>query len=421
MDHIKYIFRTLRKEHKIFWFYNINQEQSWNTSKAIPSFTNEEQNVLMVQQEQQLLILSEEEDTVILRHSPDPAFLSYLQKLKGFLPQIIEIDLKEPFHWELVSNSLRPLFVPFIMTEEIAGECKMREIELFGAQFELVKCLNDKLFVRQLALENNFEVPYGKVCNNINDLKHTYDLIVSSGYEKSILKIPYGSSGKGIRVFHNRTQFESAFLYIQKRVESFEVLLEAWHPWCNSLNAQIWIGDEDYSILGITEQRVNSDGVYLGTLYTPDVSVEVTEKYLDNMSKLAKILQTLGYRGILGVDSILTNESKGLIPIIEINARFTQVTYLLGLVTKFKTSFKWVESSFFRFESLNDYDFDYVHEWLSTRLQHRKFTIYTFAKSNTGVKTIYRLYVLFYSNQYEEIISSISLSRSVNSISFDKR
>lgn len=52
------------------------------------------------------------------------------------------------------------------------------------------------------------------------------------------------------------------------------------------------------------------------------------------MHRIIELLYDEGYRGVVGVDSII-DENEQLIPIIELNARFTQVTYLLPLICRF--------------------------------------------------------------------------------------
>lgn len=57
--------------------------------------------------------------------------------------------------------------------------------------------------------------------------------------------------------------------FIERRNIETDLLLEGWHPIKRSLNAQLLIQEEGSHLLSITEQKINEDGIYLGTDFAP--------------------------------------------------------------------------------------------------------------------------------------------------------
>jgi hypothetical protein len=398
----KQLFDT-QKEQNI-WVFNINEEQRWSSSREFPSVSDHDQMELVQQQEQQMLFLAKPNDTIVWSRYPDEGFLRYIKKQGVTIPNIEILDGSREF----IGEHQDEMIIPYVLTEEFDH---VFERCFFKSPPELVKNLNNKFITRQLAQSNNFRVTTGFICKTIEQLQQCYEKLTQIGFSKCVIKIPHGSSGKGLRVIDNYTFFKIFLKYIGRRSNDFEFLLEGWHPVKQHINAQLLIQEHKIEILYVSEQRIDVNGVYRGTNYVPAFEARIIEKYQDEMLRLGAILQKSGYRGICGVDSFI-DEQGVLYPIIEINARFTQVTYLLSLIQKFSEQSKLMESRFIRFESIVDYNFGEIEEILNRCLEPNEtnhYFVYTFAKKRIEQKgkTIYRIFVMFYGNDEGKIQNMI--------------
>src|SRR5690606_18775877 len=134
-------------------------------------------------------------------------------------------------------------------------------------------------------------------------------------------------------------------------------------------------------------------GVYIGTNYTPFYKKKTIHEYSEEVMKVGQIIRNLGYRGFAGIDSIIDIHGD-LYPIIEINARFTQVTYIISLIETLKRRFRFVESRFVQFESRFDIGFREICNKMERMFGNDDSTevlIYTYAKNNFNTKTVYRV------------------------------
>lgn len=387
---------------RVLWHANINEDQHWNETALFPSFANPQQLTLIEQQEQQLLWIAEPQDIVWLQHPPEPQFLEYVNGYRDKLPQIcVASDAGQVADCTAKLLPETFTFMPFILTSDYVALAEQYEWGLIDANAELVKHMNSKYVTRRLAEENGFCVTQGKFCSNPEELIEAYGEIRAAGFAKAVLKQAYGSSGRGLTMVENENKFRQLSSYIRKRSASFELLLEAWHPIKQSLNAQLWLGADSVHLLAVTEQRINEYGVYIGTNYAPHYDAAVMELYRAEMLRLGAVLRERGYRGIAGIDSILDDKNI-LYPVIEINGRFTQVTYLLPFIETLLPFYNYVESRYIRFETSEKLSFDEMKSRLEAELQpdgEHQFTIYTFAFCNQPHTNLYRIFVLFYGNE----------------------
>ncbi|OAB27084.1 hypothetical protein PMSD_24230 [Paenibacillus macquariensis subsp. defensor] len=395
-------FRRARSE-CVLWHANINEDQQWNETVLFPSFTNVQQLMLIEQQEQQLLWIAEPHDIVWLQHSPDPQFLAYVKGHRDKLPHIcITSDTNHVAEYVSRLSPKKVTFMPFILTSDYVALAEQYGWDLIDSNAALVKHMNSKYVTRRLAEEHGFCVTQGRFCRNPEELIETYREIRTAGFAKAVLKQAYGSSGRGLTVIENEDKFRQLSSYIRKRTTCFEeLLLEAWHTIKHSLNAQLWIEQDSVYLLAVTEQRINKYGVYIGTNYTPHYDVHVMEHYGAEMLRLGAVLQQSGYRGIAGIDSILDDTDK-LYPVIEINGRFTQVTYLLSFIETLLPIYKHVESRYIHLETQDKVSFEEIKSRFEAELhpdEEHQFTIYTFAFCNLPHTNLYRIFVLFYGNE----------------------
>ncbi|USK44117.1 ATP-grasp domain-containing protein [Cytobacillus oceanisediminis] len=386
--------RNLTKKKKRAWLYNISDEQSLN-SMILPNIVDKEANHLMQYQEQQMLFLAAKEDLVIFKNSIEGDYLEYLNQ---WINKSV-IIYNEQYHTHPMEEYD---IVPFIH----CGEAASLNQNTFGVEPEIGLLFNDKLYTRKFSEEHGFNITPGKICKKMKEVEDFYNVLEPQSIV--VLKTSYGSSAKGIKVLKSDIEFKRFMKVLKRRnQENCNLAIEKWLENSTTINCSMIIDENIVEIINITQQLISENtGKYIGTNYTPNFEEDILLNYKNEMFKLGNILQRFGYKGVLGVDSII-HENK-LYPIIEINARFTQVIYLNNLVENLKVDYNAnsIVTSYRNFKLKNDCSFSLIKEYLDKKLNpddKSGYIIYTFGKIQGEQYTSYRVYVLFYGDNSEKV------------------
>lgn len=393
-------------EETVYWLMNINQEQVWNDRPYFPSVTDRQQLELVRQQEQQLLLLALPNEKVLLTHEPDTTFMAYLKKMGFKLPEII-VNKSGVLNPQIFSPGL---LIPYIHSEETEQITRQTAgIKVFGSNYKLVKQLNNKYKVRKLMEKHGVNITQGRFCSCIDELKQAYLFLRSEGFNRCVIKIPYGSSGKGLQVIKDEEAFYNLSKFIARRSNRFELLIEGWYPTERSLNSQFLILNQQIHLLAITEQMINDHGVYLGTNFTPQIPKPILVEYMEKVNSVAKLLRSIGYTGFFGIDSII-DTTGSIFPVIEINARLTQVTYLLELVNLLQQNYKFIQSKYLDIRIQREYTFHDIYQRLNDLIPQnsgQRFIVYTFGKIRTSLDSRYRIFVVFAANSQQDLLKML--------------
>ncbi|MBH0357133.1 ATP-grasp domain-containing protein [Bacillus toyonensis] len=375
------------------WFYNIVDEQKMNNGN-IPNVIDDQSAELIQFQEQQMLFLADLDDLVVINKLVDDEFLNYLSTFLS-LPKIVDMKELTNLHEEIQ-------VYPFINSSNVKNYSK----NIFGPTTDLALKLNDKLFVRNLVRKNDFNVTDGYICDSIDGLVKAYD-ILKDEYKRIVIKSSYGSSAKGIRVIKSEKEFNRLVQFIERRKgNTVDFIIEGWIEDARCINSQIYIKENGIEIINITEQIIDENGVYIGTNYLPNYNEKILTEYKNEIKRLGDILYHLGYRGVCGVDSII---SKNIIyPVIEINARFTQVTYLSEFVKNIikKDNCTIVESNQINFKTTKYYNFNEFKEALDQCINpdsQNNYYLYTYGVSQKQNIYSFRAYLLFYGSDPDKV------------------
>lgn len=371
---IKYLTQD-RDKGIIIWLCNIGAEKYWNRLSAGVVDRNEDIPVNRI--EEMNLLVCREQDIMILRKKPEEEYLDNLKRLGFSIPRIItpgEADLLTPIS-ELVAKdegllkSLKAIaaekenvyFVPYAVTyleEEIAEKAGLK---LMGAPSQVNARINDKIFNREISLELGFNVCKGKVCSSVEELRQEY-LELTAGepfFEKVIIKEPNGASGKGLYVIEDKEKLEASLRMITRfsrgRPDS-KWLVEGWYKKKFDINYQIYVSPKGEVDVFSIKQQLLRDTVYIGSVMPPRIDQKTMDSYVEYGRIVGKHLYKMGFTGVAGIDSIITEQDE-IIPIIEINGRFTLSTYISFISQILKD--KKVLSRYFRL--LPDHDVGYSH------------------------------------------------------------
>lgn len=330
----------------IIWLCNIGAEKFWN--KVNSGIVDKIEESLVNRVEEMNLLICRRQDIMILREQPDPDYLDYLNTLGFSIPRIVtpaNADALTPIS-ELVLNDQRLLeelqdmggntpwvyFVPYAVTyleEKIAAYCGLKMI---GAPAAVNAVVNDKIGNREIAEKLGLECCKGRICNTIDEVRQEYFELIRNEpfFAKVIIKEPYGASGKGLYIIESEDRLDSTLAKLArfaKNKPDSRWLVEGWYPKKADVNYQIYISSEGtVNTFSIKEQRLR-DTVYIGSKVPPELAPEILESYQRYGEKIGRYLFEMGYSGVAGIDSIITSNDV-IIPIIEINGRFTLSTYI---------------------------------------------------------------------------------------------
>lgn len=333
--------RREEQESVIVWIFNIGAEKYWNDIEGL--ITDKKEDVIVNHVEEMNLLVTQKQDYLILRKKPCKAFLSVLKENGFEIPHIIcpEIEDEEKSISELVLEDEKLLdylkkiagenvfFVPYAVSfleERIALKCNLK---LIGNSSEKSSQLNNKIFSKKVAHDLGFYTPESFICHNADEVKNAYKKLHET-YESIIVKMPCNASGKGMWVIDDERKLKTVSLIINrfaKGKENISWLVEGWLLKKKDLNFQIYISEKgDIEIFSIKEQIVDGT-VYIGSFIPANLTNEQKNECIQAGTKIGEYLFSKGYNGVFGVDALITSDDK-LVPIIEINGRFTLSTYI---------------------------------------------------------------------------------------------
>lgn len=358
-----------KSSYRIIWLCNIGAEQFWND--VAYGVVDVHENRIVNRMEEINLLLCREQDLMILREAPDPLYLETLKKMGFQIPSILtpkdrnssmsisqlvlsDTELLQQIQ-SFADKEEEVFFVPYAITyleEEISRMCGLN---LVGGRSELNKTINDKIFNREISNSLGYQMTKGKVCTSYKEIEEAY-IEFSELFECVVIKDPYGASGKGLYIIQNLEELRLCFgRRLRSKLEQGKSwLVEGWYKKQKDLNYQIYIPDQgDVETFSINEQMI-TETIYTGSMIPARISEALAAEINQKGKEIGKYLYQLGYRGIAGIDSILTDRNE-LIPIIEINGRFTLSSYLSFLKDYFGE--KKMLSRYIRFITSTPFDY----------------------------------------------------------------
>lgn len=360
---VKYL-TSDRDKGRIVWLFNIGAEKYWNEANS--GVVDRSENAVVNRIEEMNLLISRKQDYVILRRMPDKYYLNMLEEMGFSIPAILtpkDADELTPIS-ELVLRDealLRELksiqaqnenvfLVPYGVTyieEEIARKTGLK---LIGAPSEICSRVNNKISNRLISERLDLPLCKGEVCSSADEIRAAYYKLTNQTpfFEKVIIKEPTGASGKGLYIIDCKERLESVLRLITRMSRGktgCKWLVEGWYKKKEDLNCQVYISPKGSVDVFSIKQQLLRDTVYFGSKISPDLDDELINTYAKYGMMIGKYLFNAGYTGVAGIDSIVSSDNV-LIPIIEINGRFTLSTYISFLNSIFKN--KKILSRYFR-------------------------------------------------------------------------
>jgi len=335
-----------KKPYRVWWS-NIGCEKYWNEdAQLLPRFVNENEQNIIKGMEQLCLLIASQDDLVILSEKPPQIMLDNLKLAGKKIPEIIVTsvashesitqnilhDEKIISHLTQVGKEKEVVLLPFGITgyeEELA---KSIDGKLLGASSKITSWVNNKVNDRYLSELAAFPTTEGRVCCNLDEVERAYRALASDQTTgRIVVKEPYGASGKGLYIIEDEKNLNFLLRYLKrKKIESFQLIVERWYKTLLDVNYQVFIRDDGKVYYVPPKAQIVKRGIYTGCDGIGDSSWltnEQREYFYFAAENIANLLYQKGYWGMASIDSIVTEE-KGIIPIIEINGRFSLSTYI---------------------------------------------------------------------------------------------
>ena len=355
-----------RDQEVIIWLFNIGAEKYWNAVAA--GVTDRTENRIVNRVEEMNVLLCREQDVMIIRELPDEQLLEQLSDWGFSIPQFrvpagVETDPDTPIAElvlqdeelcaelaHLAAQRHNTVFVPYAVTEieeKIAARCGL---VIPHASSDICAAINDKIANRLLALQLGLPVCAGEICSSIAEIEEVYTRLTSTPpyFTKVIIKDPFGASGKGLYIIEDKTRLQALLNRLNRaarnRPES-RWLVEGWYSKKADLNYQVYVAPNGEIDVFSIKQQVLRDTVYIGSVMPPELDDATLTQIQAYGTTIGKRLFELGYSGVAGIDAIITDNDE-LMPIIEINGRFTLSTYIsfvdriLGKAIRFSRYFR---------------------------------------------------------------------------------
>ncbi len=330
----------------IVWLFNIGAEKYWNPVHA--GIVDRSEDRIVNRVEEMNLLLCRPQDILILREQPDERYLAKLEEWGFSVPQFLvpehgdedlpisELVLRD----EKLQRRLADLaadredvhLVPYGVThleEQIAANCRLR---LHGAPSQVNTVVNDKIFNRVMAEQLGFEVCQGKICHSVEEVRAACDELMNRPpfFEKVIIKEPYGASGKGLYIVESADKLSSILARISRfsrRNSEAKWLVEGWYRKKADINYQIYVSPEGAVDVFSIKRQILRDTVYIGSQMPAELDDAELQSYRAFGEAIGAYLFSIGYVGVAGIDSIIAEDGR-IIPVIEVNGRFTLSTYI---------------------------------------------------------------------------------------------
>lgn len=296
------------------------------------------------------------DDLVVLRTQLEPEYQAWLRShglgsdnvveykassKKMTLSELI-VDNPEPIKKFIKKFDRKPVYIPWFSGHMENEAAKVLGAELFGAsEAETIK-YNDKASFKAICQE--LDIPVVKGCAfEINSEKsensHKFKDIIENYLPTSMEVIIRGTLGEaGMSLY--RTRGDDIGRLYRQIAETGEkvVIIEPFLDVIVSPNDQ-WAIDRkgEISHLGIRRQICERGMVHVGTLHGEKNSQDLLDYISKTSLKIVRHMARSGYRGVVGIDYIVTEN--GIFP-IENNARFNGSSHVSMIVDNIEAKLK---------------------------------------------------------------------------------
>ncbi|MBX9652067.1 hypothetical protein K2Y11_00465 [bacterium] len=265
--------------------------------------------------------------------------------------------------------------IPWLMTEGAAESLRKLGCQPWGTSPELVNQFHDKAYIKRFAdnsaldpspIQNLFRIFDPQELRDLSafhqSLRDTISSWPETYQERWTLKPRFGSSGRG--------RLPGTFLRVElpalpgaqsRLIDRGGVILEPFLDRTVDVSSQFFVHSKgEVEVLGTLAQVLSTSGSYDG--HTGRIvdgqfhaGSEFDTRHIDDSLKLVHEVAEKGFRGPCGIDGFAFRVNEGIHfrSLVELNARFTVGTIVIGLLRRIIHSDsvpRWIgQNSLFRF------------------------------------------------------------------------
>jgi len=200
---------------------------------------------------------------------------------------------------------------------------------------------NNKINLRDLLIKKGINYPKSYIVEGLTQLKNEFDKLKEMGFERVILKKPYGASGKGSFILDDKKQINSCYRYFMKKTNN-SAILEGFYENALNFNYQIYISQDGNNSLFFMSDQIIRQLIYSGSSFPTKLDDKYTELITESAERIGRMLYNDGIRGVVGIDGFVANNQ--VFPAIDVNVRFTMSTYFTKLQSVFGSELKYQTS-----------------------------------------------------------------------------
>lgn len=221
----------------------------------------------------------------------------------------------------------------------------------------VLESLNNKIFFRQL-ISDIVKVPPSIVVNTYDDIDFKFiRSIFNNNYNSFVVQSANSGGGEETFLLTEDTSKEVLNSYIQ------QVLITPYFQGAIPINIHIVLSNEDFRIFPPSVQIISNLFHYTGSDFIKyrEFSKKIRDQLFLQCTFIAKKLQSLGARGLFGLDVLMHNDE---LYFIECNFRYQGSSFLLNealrdynLSSVFMTHYQSFMDNFYQLP-YNTYDLD---------------------------------------------------------------
>lgn len=330
---------------------NFNVEEFWSDKKlaTVPRINDSNTDIINECMQELMFVFCNDEDVLLTRERFDSSLKEYLSTIGfGFKDISLESYNNDKANSEIFlldkNNLFKNIYPQTKYSLELFGSLESAKlwseennIEYIAPDYEIVKKVNSKQFSYELRKKLNHH--YNSfIIENFEEFDEISKLF-SSQNKAFIIKELLGVSGKGNFIVNSELLLKYFCRYLNKQINNKKIsfLLEEFLPKKFDFSCVANISQYgDIRILGV-QKIVVLNTAYVGTQDSDRTLNDLLYKsnYFYIIENACKELYLSGYYGPVCFDSMCLMNGK-IIPIIEINARYSMSQIKISLDNKYK-------------------------------------------------------------------------------------